>query len=944
MSDCLPNTGIGNLPIVIGVGFALLVLGAVLAFMARRKRRRGREAAGAAVIVVALVLTMAGGVVSPSPATASTASSCGQSSGAGSTTTPPTSPATSTPPAEGADSDGDGLPDDVEKRLGTDPNSADTDGDGLSDAEEVAATTNPLLKDSDGDGVPDPADDIDGDGLDTAREIGIATRPYQADSDADHLTDDRELVSETKPLVADTDGDHLLDGDEVALGSDPKKADTDGDGITDDREQHQHETRDDALGATVNATAEGDASLMVQIRGAPELDAVHGAIAPAVEVVPAKPLTSATVTMSFDPAAASTGTQLAVMHFDSATGTFDQPADQSIDIARGTATIRTDRFSPFVIVDIAEFEQVWKNEIVVPREGGDQVASIDSGLAIDSSGSMLDNDPQRLRLEAAKLFVDSLLRGDRIAVVDFDSSATVLQPLTEDLAAAKAAIDQVDSDGGTDIGAGLLATLDQLPADPARGRVAVLLTDGLGPYDTSLTTRAKDAGVVVYTVGLGSSVDASLLQAIADGTGGKYFYVDQAAGLEDAYERIIEDLGKPDTDKDGIADEAETTGWRTGRGTVHVTDPANADTDGDGLTDGQEAGQLRTGGAFGKGTYYQGLSDPTKPDSDGDGLYDPAEFDFETAPLNADTDADGLGDLTETEYGYLPTAHNPDGDTFYDKAELANGTDPFQYDLSGGENAAAVMGGFVFGDWDWGAQHIGRLSERQRQSLAYLTGHLASGFLAVGDLRDLIANIGKGAWGDAAWSAAALVPVFGDAARSGQKLVKFAAKGSHEVRAALYAATKMTDPTEARKASRAIIAANPAAARVANDVAVRGRQAAAPNNGVYANGASVKISNDLEQARKLRDLITSVRGRGALNIRVNQWQADTAGAYVGKNRPDLQYDLNGKHYLVEFDRPLKSNSNQTRRGIPHYQRALANDPSLSDAQIQLKVVGEFERH
>lgn len=936
MSDCLPNTGIGNLPLMIGAGVALLVLGTVLAFIARRKHRRGRNAAGAAVIVMALVLTMTGGPTGPSRAAASlaAATACDQS-----TTQLPTSSATSTPPAAAVDSDGDGLPDDVEARLGTDPKSADTDRDGLHDGDEVAATTNPLLKDSDADGVLDPADDIDGDGLDTAREIAIGTRAYQADSDDDRLNDDSELAVGTDPLVADTDGDHLVDGDEVTLGSDPTKADTDGDGIADDQEQHQHETRDDALGTVVTATGKGDAPLAVQIRGAPELDAVSGAVAPAVEVVPEKPLVGATVEMRFDPAAVQSGTQLAVLHFDNGTGTFDRPADQSVDRARGVATVKTDRFSPFIIVDIAEFEQVWQNEIVVPREGSGQVSSIDSGLAIDSSGSMLDNDPQRLRLEAAKLFVDSLLSGDRVAVVDFDSSATVLQPLTEDLAAAKAAIDQVNSDGGTDIGAGLRATLDQLPADPTRGRVAVLLTDGLGPYDSSLTTRAKDAGVVVYTVGLGSSVDAALLQSIADGTGGKYFYVDQADGLKDAYERIADDLGKPDTDGDGISDEAETTGWRTGRGTVYSTDPAKADTDGDGLTDGQEAGQLRTGASFGKGTYYQGLSNPTMPDSDGDGLYDPAEFDFETAPLNPDTDSDGLDDLTEIEYGYQPNAHNPDGDTFYDKTEFANGTDPFQYDLSGGENAAALMGGFVFGDWDWGAEHIGRLSERQRQSLAYLTGHLASGIVAVGDLRDLIGNIGKGAWGDAVWSLAALVPVYGDAARSGQKLVKFAAKGSHGVRAALSAAAKIADPAEARKASRTIIMADPAAARVANDVSVRGQRAIGPNGGRYPDGTRPKISKDPAQQIALDNLITDVEGKGARNIRVNQWQVDGSGAYLGKNRPDLQYDLNGKHYLVEFDKPLKSNPNQTKRGIPHYQRALANDPSLTDAQIDLKVVG-----
>jgi hypothetical protein len=54
------------------------------------------------------------------------------------------------------DTDGDGLTDDEEKTLGTDPNKKDTDGDGLYDREEVKVyKTDPLKKDTDGDGISD---------------------------------------------------------------------------------------------------------------------------------------------------------------------------------------------------------------------------------------------------------------------------------------------------------------------------------------------------------------------------------------------------------------------------------------------------------------------------------------------------------------------------------------------------------------------------------------------------------------------------------------------------------------------------------------------------------------------------------------------------------------------------------------------------------------------
>ena len=46
------------------------------------------------------------------------------------------------------DSDGDGLPDDLEKRIGTDPYNKDTDGDGVDDGEELRRGTNPLIPNS----------------------------------------------------------------------------------------------------------------------------------------------------------------------------------------------------------------------------------------------------------------------------------------------------------------------------------------------------------------------------------------------------------------------------------------------------------------------------------------------------------------------------------------------------------------------------------------------------------------------------------------------------------------------------------------------------------------------------------------------------------------------------------------------------------------------------
>lgn len=154
------------------------------------------------------------------------------------------------PPSAGggptADSDGDGLVNGRERRLGTDPGNPDTDGDGVSDGAEDEAGTNPLVSDSDTDEQPDVAPtasteapaaapnapaaapgDADGDGLSDEQEAQIGTDPATADSDGDGLSDGAEVglgagaATGTDPTLADSDGDGVSDGDEISAGTNP---------------------------------------------------------------------------------------------------------------------------------------------------------------------------------------------------------------------------------------------------------------------------------------------------------------------------------------------------------------------------------------------------------------------------------------------------------------------------------------------------------------------------------------------------------------------------------------------------------------------------------------------------------------------------------------------------------------------------------------------------
>lgn len=64
--------------------------------------------------------------------------------------------------------------------------------------------------------------DTDSDGLSDEEEGRLGTNPERADSDVDGLIDRAEIqVYKTDPMKADTDGDGYIDGDEVINGFDP---------------------------------------------------------------------------------------------------------------------------------------------------------------------------------------------------------------------------------------------------------------------------------------------------------------------------------------------------------------------------------------------------------------------------------------------------------------------------------------------------------------------------------------------------------------------------------------------------------------------------------------------------------------------------------------------------------------------------------------------------
>jgi hypothetical protein len=170
---------------------------------------------------------------------------------------------------------------------------------------------------------------------------------------------------------------------------------------------------------------------------------------------------------------------------------------------------------------------------------------------IDRTGSMVAFGYETPARQNAKRFIDLLSLGDSTAVVSFADPnpgvtppadrAHVEAPLTllagpGDAATVQAAVDGIAFGGWTPIGAGLIASGDQLTGIPAP-RAVLLISDGFQNVDPTVATALASlpAGLRVYTVALGPAADAPLLQSIATATGGMFLNSPTALDLHLAY-------------------------------------------------------------------------------------------------------------------------------------------------------------------------------------------------------------------------------------------------------------------------------------------------------------------------------------------------------------------------------------------------------------------------
>jgi len=189
------------------------------------------------------------------------------------------------------------------------------------------------------------------------------------------------------------------------------------------------------------------------------------------------------------------------------------------------------------------------------------VPTRDLMLLVDLSGSMEATDftnaaGERVdRLTAVKEVLDEFLtrrEGDRVGLIVFGNAAFVQVPFTQDLDACRMLLEETAvrmAGPKTAFGDAIGLGITLFETSEVEDRVMIALTDGndtgskVPPAEAAKI--ARDNEIQVHVVGVGDPrstgeevLDEEALQAVADTTGGRYFFAQDREQLTEIYDEL----------------------------------------------------------------------------------------------------------------------------------------------------------------------------------------------------------------------------------------------------------------------------------------------------------------------------------------------------------------------------------------------------------------------
>jgi VWFA-related protein len=212
-----------------------------------------------------------------------------------------------------------------------------------------------------------------------------------------------------------------------------------------------------------------------------------------------------------------------------------------------TVTDRSNRLVPGLVVEDFEVHEDGRPQEIARFELVEDLP-LTLGITIDTSGSMIQSLGEARR--AAIDFLESMMTPkDRSFAVAFSEHVELVMSRTSDVGAVAQALDALNAAGSTALHDAVVTSLYYFRG--VRGRRAlILLSDGEDtastiPYRDALE-YAKRSGVAIYSIGLDiGRLDFEVrkkLGELAEQTGGRSFFIRQAAELHGIYEEIEREL------------------------------------------------------------------------------------------------------------------------------------------------------------------------------------------------------------------------------------------------------------------------------------------------------------------------------------------------------------------------------------------------------------------
>jgi Ca-activated chloride channel homolog len=179
-------------------------------------------------------------------------------------------------------------------------------------------------------------------------------------------------------------------------------------------------------------------------------------------------------------------------------------------------------------------------------------APLSVGIVFDSSGSMRDKLAQSR--EAVARFLAAANPQDEFFVVDFDSTARLAVPFTDDAGGIESKLLFTGPEGRTALLDAVCLAMDYMKRARNPRKALLIISDGgenNSRYsETEIRRRVQESDLWIYAIGIyGAQVvlpeaehGSTLLADLAEASGGRHFALTNAAGLPEAARNIALDL------------------------------------------------------------------------------------------------------------------------------------------------------------------------------------------------------------------------------------------------------------------------------------------------------------------------------------------------------------------------------------------------------------------